>query len=334
MPYGAYLLDTMRSGLRRGGSAPRRRCPATGGANQVYLYSTNPYGASGDGIAMAWRAGCRVANMEFRQFHPDRLWPPRNSAHLPDQTEALRGEGALLRRRPPGERFMPRFDTRGELAPRDIVARAIDHEMKRLGLHARPAGHHPQAGGLHPASLPPSTRTASSSASTSRREPIPVVPSAHFTCGGVLTDLAARTDLEGLYAIGEVACTGPPAPTAWPATRCWNAWYSPKPRPRDLHAELRRAIGAARTEKLGRKPRDRSDEDVVVAHNWQDERVHAHARDAGLARGVGIEAALGDRDRRGLRSQISSAHFAPRRRAARAAPPRWPVPMATASAPL
>jgi L-aspartate oxidase len=213
--YGVHALD-MASG-RVETLAATAVVLATGGVGKVYRYTTNPDTATGDGIAMAWRAGCRVANMEFIQFHPTCLYCP--SGHPQERsfliTEALRGEGALLLlpdsttgNAADGTRFMPAHDARAELAPRDIVARAIDFEMKKHGLdhvlldatklgEAFLKAHFPT---IHARCLGLGIDIA--------REPIPVVPAAHYTCGGVVTDLAGCSDVPGLYAVGEVACTG------------------------------------------------------------------------------------------------------------------------------
>ena len=201
--YGVYALD-MAS--RRVETLPSAAVVlATGGVGKVYRYTSNPDTATGDGIAMAWRAGCRVGNMEFIQFHPTCLYHPQERSFL--ITEALRGEGAYLTL-PDGTRFMPAHDDRLELAPRDIVARAIDFEMKKHGLDhvwldARHLGesflkaHFPT---IHARCLQLGIDIA--------RQPIPVVPAAHYTCGGVVTDLEGRTDLPGLYAVGETTYTG------------------------------------------------------------------------------------------------------------------------------
>ncbi|WP_425260094.1 L-aspartate oxidase [Rubrivivax sp. RP6-9] len=208
--YGVYALD-MDS--RRVETLPAAAVVlATGGVGKVYRYTSNPDTATGDGIAMAWRAGCRVGNMEFIQFHPTCLYHPQERSLL--ITEAMRGEGAYLTLPNTavgdgvGTRFMPQHDARGELAPRDIVARAIDFEMKKHGLDhvwldARHLGeaflkeHFPT---IHARCLSLGIDIA--------RQPIPVVPAAHYTCGGIVTDLDGRTDLPGLFAVGETTYTG------------------------------------------------------------------------------------------------------------------------------
>ena len=264
--YGVYALD-MDS--KRVETLPAAAVVlATGGVGKVYRYTSNPETATGDGIAMAWRAGCRVGNMEFIQFHPTCLYHPQERSFL--ITEALRGEGAHLKL-PDGTRFMAAHDERGELAPRDIVARAIDFEMKKHGVD------HVWLDATHLGEVflkehfPTIHARCSQLGIDIARQPIPVVPAAHYTCGGVVTDLEGRTDLPGLYAVGETTYTGLHGANRLASNSLLECVV--------LGRTCALNILAASTHEPPQLPAwdeskvEDADEQVVISHNWDELRL-------------------------------------------------------------
>ncbi|MGA9852343.1 MAG: L-aspartate oxidase [Gammaproteobacteria bacterium] len=265
--YGAYLLDRRGQHVRTVGA--RHVILATGGANKVYLYTTNPDSSSGDGIAMAWRAGCRIANMEFMQFHPTCLFHPAAKSFL--ISEAVRGEGGKLLL-PDGSEFMKKFDPRGELAPRDIVARAIDHEMKRLGSDhlLLDISHKPKT--FIQEHFPTIYARCLEYGYDMTEGPIPVVPAAHYTCGGVLTDLHGRTDLPGLYAIGETAYTGLHGANRMASNSLLECIVFGSAAAKDIDIEHDDAKSPRSLLKWDESRVTNSDEEVVVSHNWSELR--------------------------------------------------------------
>ena len=263
--HGAYVLDTLSGAVHTMGAD--QVVLATGGAGKVYLYTTNPDTATGDGIAMGWRAGCRVANMEFIQFHPTCLYHPHAKSYL--ISEALRGEGGILRL-PDGTRFMPGHDQRAELAPRDIVARAIDYEMKKRGLDCVYLDMTHLAPAFLQAHFPNILSHCLALGIDMTRQPIPVVPAAHYTCGGLLSDWYGRTSVDGLYAIGETACTGLHGANRLASNSLLECLIFARAAAEDI-------LGTApqRHPRLPKWDASRvtdADEEIVISHNWDELR--------------------------------------------------------------
>tara|TARA_R110000823_G_scaffold130015_15_gene258042 strand:- start:35263 stop:36882 length:1620 start_codon:yes stop_codon:yes gene_type:complete len=242
---------------------------ATGGASKAYLYTSNPDGASGDGIAMAWRAGCRVANLEFNQFHPTCLYHPKARSFL--ITEAIRGEGGRLLL-PDGSAFMHRFDKRAELAPRDVVARAIDHEMKRLGAKCvfLDISHQPRE--FLASHFPTVMARCAEYGIDIAAEAIPVVPAAHYTCGGIVVDNASRTNLAALYAVGEASCTGLHGANRMASNSLLECIVYAEAAAGHIAATIANAPPLREAPAWDESQVTDSDEDVVISHNWDELR--------------------------------------------------------------
>ena len=264
---GAYVLDIKASRVKT--ITARAFALATGGASKVYLYSTNPQIATGDGIALAWRAGCRIGNMEFMQFHPTCLYHPHGHSFL--ISEAVRGEGGKLIL-PDGSPFMHKFDPREELAPRDIVARAIDHEMKKRGIDCvyLDISHKPSI--FIQEHFPTIYRQCLKLDIDITRQPIPVVPAAHYTCGGILTDHNALTDIANLYAVGEVACTGLHGANRMASNSLLECLVFAERASIDILGKLPHLPEPGPAPEWDESKVSDSDEEVVVSHNWNELR--------------------------------------------------------------
>lgn len=262
---GAYILDKRRDKVLT--FAAQNTVLATGGASKVYLYTTNPDTATGDGIAMGWRAGCRVANMEFIQFHPTCLYHPHAKSFL--ISEAVRGEGGLLKL-PNGERFMPWYDQRAELAPRDVVARAIDFEMKKRGLDCVYLDISHKSADFLKEHFPTIYARCLELGIDIIKEPIPVVPAAHYTCGGVITDKHGKTNVSNLYAIGETAHTGLHGANRLASNSLLECLVLAQAAGSDIINQP--TNGLPKLPDWDESRVTDADEEIVIAHNWDELR--------------------------------------------------------------
>lgn len=264
---GAYLLDIQTSVISL--FQAKSVILASGGASKAYLYTSNPDGASGDGIAMAWRKGCRVANLEFNQFHPTCLYHPKAKSFL--ITEALRGEGAILRL-PNGNTFMENFHPDAELAPRDVVARAIDHEMKRLGSDCLYLDISHQSAEFITEHFPTVYNQCLKYGIDITTDPIPVVPAAHYTCGGIIVGNDGQTDLLNLYAIGENAFTGLHGANRMASNSLLECLVYAQGAARKINHQIGQIPVPDFIPEWDESRVSHSDEDVVISHNWDELR--------------------------------------------------------------
>jgi len=262
---GAYVLNNKNGKVLT--IAAQHTVLATGGAGKVYIYTTNPDVSTGDGVAMAWRAGCRVANMEFVQFHPTCLYHPLAKSFL--ITEAVRGEGGILKL-PDGKRFMAAHDKRAELAPRDVVARAIDFEMKKRGLDFVYLDISHQPADFILSHFPTIYRRCMELGIDITKEPIPVVPAAHYSCGGIMTDHTGHSDLPGLYAIGETAYTGLHGANRLASNSLLECLVFGQAAAEDILAQA--AKSGVKLPDWDESRVTDADEEVIITHNWNELR--------------------------------------------------------------